>query len=316
MFEYFKISDKKLTKIQDETEANWIHISPPLDLEKLKVFATNEDIPYSHFINSMDINEISRFEISKEGVRLFILNTPTENINVDIDDEAEYVTTPVGIIQTDDKLITISASKNALMDWCTSELILKDIDFSFNTIIVRLFKRNVYMFIYYLKEINKQISKVEKDLKNSSSNEGLNKLLMIQKSLIYFLNDLRTDEAVIDKYKEFLIQRDKYSKHRESIQDIMIEYRQAVDMANVYSNILGNIMSAFGSIISNNLNYVINRLTGITIILMVPTLIVGIYGMNVPLPLENQPNAFLIIFIFTVIITFISIYYFKHKKWM
>ncbi|MCB0511319.1 MAG: magnesium transporter CorA family protein [Bacteroidetes bacterium] len=315
MFLYFKIDNGKLSQIDDASNANWIHITPPFVAKDLEQFALENNIPNSHFTDCMDLYEQSRYEIGKE-LKQIIINTPIYNNEVDVDDEADYLTIPVGIIQTKDKLFTFSAINNPMMDWCTKNILEKELEFTLDTVVLYIFKRTVFYFIFYLREINVQISKIEKNLKHSSSNDGLNKLLKIQKSLIYFLNDLRADELILEKHKETLSTQDNSLKNNKIIRDVMIEYSQAIDMSNVYSSILGNMMSAFGSIISNNLAYVVNRLTGVTIVLMIPTLIAGIYGMNIPLPFQEHPFAFSIVIIITAVVTGISLYYFRHKKWL
>jgi len=315
MFQYFKIAEGKLTQVSEEAEANWIHIASPFEIKDLEQFALKYNIPYTHFTDCMDLYERSRYETSN-NLKQIIINTPTSNTNLEVDDEADYLTIPVGILQSKEKLFTFSTANNPMMDWCTKNLLEKDIKFTFDTIVLYIFKRTVFYFIFYLREINDHISKIEKDLKHSSTNDGLNKLLKIQKSLIYFLNDLRADELILQKHREALVLQDNSPTTNKVIRDVMIEYGQAIDMSNVYSNILGNMMSAFGSIISNNLAYVVNRLTGVTIVLMVPTLIAGIYGMNIPLPFQQEKFSFSIVVLGTAVITALFFYYFRYKKWM
>lgn len=314
MFEYYQLEQKQIKKVSSIDDANWINIVAPFNIDELEQFSNQQNIPLHYFTDCIDMYEKSRFEES-ENTSLIIINTPIENIDFDIEDEAEYITVPVGIIKIKEKILTICAAKNPLLNWCTSyseSIIHEDID----NLILNIFERNVYYFLFFLREINKKISVIEKDLKFSSSNAGLNKLLKIQKALIYFLNDLRADELVLVKLKRSIFFKEEDKRIKTIIQDIMIEYSQAIEMTNVYSTILGNMMSAFGSIISNNLGNVVNRLTSVTIILMVPTLIAGIYGMNIPLPFQEHPYAFTLIVFITIAITFAFIYMFRRKKWL
>jgi magnesium transporter len=315
MFQYYTIDKNSIVKIATAEGANWINIAAPFNLAELEKFAIQEDFPFSYLTDCIDLYERSRYE---EGLhsKLIVINTPIENIDFDIEDEAEYITIPIGIIKKEDKIITISAANNPVIDSCTNNLQNIIHENCLDNLILNIFEKNVYYFLFYLREINKKISLIEKDLKHSSSNAGLNRLLKIQKSLIYFVNDLRADELVLIKLKRNQFFNSKQDLIKEQIQDIMIEYSQALEMSNVYSSILGNMMSAFGSIISNNLGYVVNRLTSVTIILMVPTLIAGIYGMNIPLPFQEHAHSFTLIVLFSIAITLVFIFVFRHKKWL
>ena len=151
----------------------------------------------------------------------------------------------------------------------------------------------------------------------TAQNEDLNKLLQIQKSLVYFVNDLRANEMVMLK-----IQRTDFlgiyenQEARDFLQDIMIDNSQAMEMANVYSNILNGTMDFFNSIISNNLNIVVSRLTSVTIILMIPTIIASFFGMNVPLPFSNDSFSFVGIIVISVLISGLLTFWFRMKKWL
>jgi len=131
------------------------------------------------------------------------------------------------------------------------------------------------------------------------------------------VNDLRADEMVLMKIHRIDFLETKDDAHAENLfQDIMIDNSQALEMANVYSNILGNMMGAFGSIISNNLGHVVNRLTAVTIALMVPTLIAGIYGMNLDLPFQHHKHSFTIVVCISILCTIGFVAFFRRKRWL
>jgi len=315
MFEYYNITTNTVEVVVSLEQSNWVNLVAPFNFEVLEQFAIEQKIPFSFFTDCIDMYEKSRYE-EDENCKLIIINTPIENNDIDMEDEAEYVTLPVGIIKKDNLIITISAVRNPMLSLCTTQSSVLVKDNVLDNLILNLFDRNVYYFLFYLREINKKISAIEKDLKFSSSNAGLNKLLKIQKALIYFVNDLRANELVLVKLRRNNFFHLDNAKIKYEVQDIMVEYSQAIEMSNVYSNILGNMMSAFGSIISNNLGNVVNRLTSVTIILMVPTLIAGIYGMNIPLPFQERPHSFTIIMLLTIAITLAFILVFRRKKWL
>ena len=135
---------------------------------------------------------------------------------------------------------------------------------------------------------------IEKELEKSMKNKELVQLLELEKSLVYFSTSLRSNEAVLEKLMRLEAIK-KYPEDKELLEDVIVENRQAIEMANIYSNILNGVMGAFGSVISNNLNIKMKFLTGITIVLSIPTMISSFFGMNVQVPFSHISGAFLII---------------------
>ena len=176
--------------------------------------------------------------------------------------------------------------------------------------------KNVYYFLHFLKEINIKRNLFEKELYNSMQNAELSKLLNIQKSLVYFVTTLRSNELTMMKIQrtDFLKITDR-EEETDILQDIIVDNSQAMEMSNIYSNILNGTMDAFASIISNNLNFVLKRLTSVTIVLMVPTLVASFYGMNVSLPLEGHNYAFIFTLIMSILLSVLLIGVFVRKKW-
>jgi magnesium transporter len=213
--------------------------------------------------------------------------------------------------------MTVSSVNNPTIEWFEKN-VLKNVQLQNKALfVIRIFERNVYYFLHYLREINKRISQIEKELTYSSRNQELNELLHIQKALVYFANDLRANEMVLMKIqRNDFLELGEDEKTKDLLQDVIIDNSQAVEMANVYSNILGNMMVAFASIISNNLGHVVNRLTAVTIALMLPTLVAGVYGMNVDLPFQHHAHAFTIVIIISILVTIAFVVYFKRKRWL
>jgi magnesium transporter len=316
MIKIYKKTGEDLTVIQQPEKDCWINIAPPFNMEQLEQLSNELKIPFSYIVDCIDQYERSRYE-KQEDTKLIVINTPILNEGFDLEDEATYITIPVGIILIPDIILTVCSVNNPMIEWFEKN-ILKNIDLQNRSLfVIKIFERNVFYFLHYLREINKRISQIEKELNYSSRNQELNKLLHLQKALIYFVNDLRADEMVLLKIQrtDFLNLQDD-DNARELFQDILIDNSQALEMANVYSNILGNMMGAFASIISNNLGHVVNRLTAVTIALMVPTLIAGIYGMNVDLPFQHHPHAFTIVVAISILSTIAFVIYFRKKRWL
>ena len=312
---YKKIGDE-LTVIQQPEKDCWVNIAPPFNMEQLENFAKQLAIPFSYIVDCIDQYERSRYE-KQEDAKLIVINTPILNEGFDMEDEATYITIPVGIILIPNMIVTVCSVNNPMIEWFEKNILKNVQPDNKSLFVIKIFERNVYYFLHYLREINKRISQIEKELNYSSKNQELNKLLHLQKALIYFVNDIRANEMVLMKIQrtDFLNLGDDHDS-KELFQDILIDNSQALEMANVYSNILGNMMGAFASIISNNLGHVVNRLTAVTIALMLPTLVAGIYGMNVDLPFQHHPHAFTIVVIISILFTVLFVVYFRKKRWL
>ncbi len=317
MIKYYKKIDNAIVEIDKPEKDCWINVYPPFDHKHLATLSDAIDIPIDYLLDSIDINERSRFE-QDDNVKLIVINTPIENdMENSIDNDAFYITIPIGIILTNDYNIIISSTQNKVIDWFFS-IAIKHLPANEKAMIVmKIFEKNVFYFTQYLNEINKRRYLVEKELMDSSRNTELAKLLNIQKSLVYFVTDLRANELLMMKIQRtnFLGIKNDEEKN-DYLGDIIIDSSQALEMANVYSNILNGTMDFFGSIISNNLNIVMKRLTSITIILMVPTLIASFYGMNFEsLPLEDKSSGFFIIMILSLVLSLMLYWLFRRIRW-
>jgi magnesium transporter len=312
---YNKIGDELKLIEQPEPDC-WINIAPPFNMEQLENLSNQLDIPFSFIVDCIDQYERSRYE-KQDDAKLIVINTPILNEGFDMEDEATYITIPVGIILIPSMIVTVCSVNNPMMEWFEKNVLKNIKPEDRSNFVIKIFERNVYYFLHYLREINKRISQIEKELNYSSKNQELNKLLHLQKALIYFVNDIRANEMVLMKIQrtDFLNLGDDLDA-KELFQDILIDNSQALEMANVYSNILGNMMGAFASIISNNLGHVVNRLTAVTIALMLPTLVAGIYGMNVDLPFQHHPHAFTIVVIISILVTILFVVYCRKKRWL
>lgn len=317
MIKYYKKIDNAIVEIERPEKDCWINVYPPFDHKRLATLSDAIDIPIDYLLDSIDINERSRFE-QDDNVKLIVINTPIENdMENSIDNDAFYITVPIGIILTQDYNIIISSAQNKVIDWFFSIAIKHLSPAEKAMIVLKIFEKNVFYFIQYLNELNKRRYLIEKELMHSSRNTELAKLLNIQKSLVYFVTDLRANELLMMKIQRtnFLGIKNDEEKN-DYLGDIIIDSSQALEMATVYTNILNGTMDAFGSIISNNLNSVMKRLTSITIILMVPTLIASFYGMNFTnLPLENTAGGFYVIMFLSILISAALYWVFRRIRW-
>ncbi|MDX1684247.1 MAG: magnesium transporter CorA family protein [Saprospiraceae bacterium] len=316
MIHYYTTDKGKLVELDAPQRGCWIHISPPIDVEDLKEISEEHAIPLDFLTDSLDMDERSRYE-KEEDVRLILINSPILNDDEYLDNEAFYITSPIGIILTAKNIFTISPVNAPVIDRFLEGRV-KSVNINReDKFVLQILEQTVFSFLDSLKKLNLKRHLIERELYDSSRTSELQQLLRIEKSLVYFVNSLSSNELLKLKMKrtDFLgLKNDEVLT--DLFEDIIIDNGQALEMANVYTNILSGTMEAYASIISNNLNIFIQRLTVVTIILMVPTLVASFYGMNVPLPFghEESENVFVYIVIVSVIVSLFLAWFFRRKN--
>lgn len=313
MIRYYAQEGGKLTELDNFQHGCWINVSPPIEQEELEELSTRFDFSIDFLIDSLDIDERSRYE--KDGeVRFVLINVPWFN-EADQENEAIYITLPVGIILLGDTIITVCSKENAVLNRFFEGKVKHFNLADHKTFILQIFEQNVYYYLNCLKRLNLKRNIIERELYNSSRNEELKQLLRIEKSLVYFVNALSANDLLNLKMKrlDFLKIADN-EDNSDTFEDIIIDNGQALQMANVYTNILNGTMEAYASIVSNNLNTFIQRLTIVTVVLMVPTLIASFYGMNVPVPFGKSQGSFYFIMIASALISLLLVWFFRRKN--
>lgn len=310
MIQYFK--NKGLEVIQTETPEtdSWVNILPPLKHEEFKKLSRQLHIPLDFLTDSLDIDERTRFE-EENNVRLIIIKTPTENNSFN-DSDAYYITIPICIILTQSQIVTVNSFDNPAIKKFLSTLQNRNTN-NKNMMVLKVFEKVVKNYMDHLKEINQRRNILEQKLIQSSRNEYLLQLMRIQKSLVYLVTAIRSNELLFLKLERtnFL---DLNAQEKEFLEDLIVDNSQALEMANIYTNILSSTLDAFASIIANNQNEVLKRLAMITIVLTFPTLISSLFGMNVPNGFENSPYAFYIVALLSFLISLTIGWFFLRKK--
>jgi len=226
----------------------------------------------------------------------------------------KYETIPTGIIVTDDYFITVCLKHNHILDIFKGNKVKEFYTFKKTRFTFQVLFQIAKDFLKDLRHIDKKSSEVEKTLHKSMKNEELYTLLDLEKSLVFFTTSLKANEIVMEK-----LLRGKYIKmyeeDEELLEDVIIENKQAIEMANIYGTILSGTMDAFASIISNNLNVVMKFLTSVTIIMAIPTMISSFFGMNVPIPyFSDHPLGFLYILLFSLVLCIGTVYFMSKRK--
>lgn len=313
MIRYYTRQDRQLHELEGLAPSCWVNISPPFSQEELEEVAQQFDMPLDFLTDSLDIDERSRYE-KEEDVRLIVINTPIENNNI-TDNDAVFITVPIGIILTPENIITITSQKSSVLQRFLDGRVKNFNPGNHQMFVLQLFEQTVYGYLTCLKLLNMQRNMIEKELYNSSKNKELKALLSLEKSLVFFVSSLSANELLKMKIKRtnFLrIQNDE--ELTDLFEDIIIDNSQALDMANVYTNILNGTMDAYSSIISNNLNVDVRRLTLVTIVLSVPTFIASFYGMNIKLPLQDSPIAVLYVGAISIVLSILVAWYFQRNR--
>ncbi|HZV68210.1 MAG TPA: magnesium transporter CorA family protein [Saprospiraceae bacterium] len=313
MTRYYHIEDGRLTELEKPVLSCWINVTPPFEPGELDSLAEEHSIPIDFLTDSLDIDERSRYE-REDDIRLILVNTPMLN-EIDKENEAIYITAPIGIILTLDHVLTICQYENPILQRFIDGRIKGFDPANEQMFVLKIFEQNVMRFMDSLKKLNIKRNMIEKELYNSSRNSEIQQLLRIEKSLVYFVNTLSSNELLNLKIKRTdFLRLGENEEEAEFFDDIIIDNGQALSMANIYTNILSGTMDAYTSIISNNLGLFIQRLTIITIILMVPTLVASFFGMNVRIPFEDTRGAFYIVLIMATSLSLLLVWFFRRKN--
>lgn len=308
MLTFYKTIDSHTVQIDEAQSGCWINAVHPTEQEIAYLTDTIGVLP--EFVKaSLDEEESSHID-SDEGQTLVIVDYPSaeEDDNVN-ENTLLYTTLPLGVIIMKGYVITISLYENLNIEDMANGRVRGIRTDQKTRFLLLLLLRISQRFLIYLRQIDRISSRTERTLHQSMKNKELIQMLGIEKSLVYFSTSLKTDEVTLNK-----IMRGKfiklYEEDQELLEDVLIEIHQAIEMCNIYSNILSGTMDAFASVISNNLNIVMKVLTVITIVMAIPNIIFSFYGMNVkglPVPVWWFPT--LVAVIACVIATII----FKHK---
>ena len=286
MINIWKNSENGLTRSAILEKGCWIEVTNPNELEKTTL-REEYKIPEDLILDIMDEDERPRIERFDESVCL-ITRVPV----FDKTREVSYFTLPLGIIKTNSIIITICAQVvPSISDFTTAPGRIIDIS-NPASFVIQVLMRAMHYYLSFLKTINRQTGMIENELQQSVRNTELIGLLRLEKSLVFFTTSLRGNELLLEKFERFIFPGLK-EKQLEDLEDLRTENRQAIEMTNIYSNILSGMMDAYASVISNNLNVVMKRLTLISIVLMIPTFVASLYGMNLSfLPFQNSRWAF------------------------
>ena len=296
MIEFMKYSHNSFVLVSKPEKNSWINVLNPNESDFLTIKSIVK-IPQEVILSLQDKDEMPTIE-EQDKHTFIILRTPNKL------SELRYTTVPLGIILTEDYIITICFHKNDVLEK------LKQ-NFSASTkgdLVLRLMFMSSKVYLNYLNEINSTIDHIESQIYKSQKNREITRLLGIEQSLVYFNTSLESNMILLNK----IASNSNFNKKdaKQFLSEIEDETRQAIEMTKIYTNIMSNLMDAFASMISNNLNIVMKLLTSITILISVPTLIASFYGMNVELPFQRSPHSFVIVLGMSIFFAIVFLVYF------
>ena len=299
--------DKNLTAIKEWQPNCWIQVTCPTD-EDQQELEPRFNIPDYFLSDISDTDERARYEYD-DGWMLIILRIPYVK---EVRSRTPYTTVPLGIIHKRDVTITVCYYEtNMMIDFVSYQQKRGQGFTDYVDLIFRLFLSSAVWYLKRLKQISLLIEKAKHNLDHGVNNESLIGLSRLQDSLTYFITSIRGNETLLSKLK-FKLQVDELDA--DLIEDVNIEMSQARETTNIYSDILESTMDTYSSIINNNMNTTMRTLTSISIVMMLPTLISSLFGMNLINGMENYPYGFIIAIIISILVSGFTWWILRFKR--
>ncbi len=309
MIKILQTKNEQLVPIEEVSDGAWINVVNPSDEEIERLLSWG--IPKDFITYPLDLDERSRTE-KDDGYTLILLRVP---LYQSWDEDIPYIAIPLGIIFNDQHIVTICRYENDLINSIMTKNGKYFSTVKRNRFILQIMLANANHFLSYLRSIQKLIDRIEDELQRSIRNKEVLELLKYQKCLEYFSTALRSNEIMFER-----LQRNKFftifPDDSDLLDDVIIENQQAIEMTSIAGNLLSQMMDAYASIIQNNQNIIFKIMTAWTIILSLPSIVSGFFGMNVGLPISSNPNAFNILVGISAAIMLAVIIFFKKINWL
>jgi len=298
----------KLEETEELKRGAWINLTHPTE-DEIKYICGKLEIEEDFVRYPLDYEEQSRIDV-EDDLTLFVIDIPVIDNSKD---ETLYTTIPLGLIVVrDDYFITVSLKKNRVIEDFEKGKVKGFFSYKKTRFILQIFYLTASYYLDTLKKLNRESENTVDLLQKSMKNKELTRLLGIEKSLVYIATSLKSNENVMEKTLRGKIIK-LYDEDEDILEDSITENRQAMEMTKIYSDILSSTMDAYASMISNNLNVVMKFLASVTILLSIPTFIASFWGMNVPVPLAQNPFGFLGIFGGSFLICLLAFIWLKKK---
>ncbi len=308
MIKVIKTIDNNQVALDIPEKGCWIHMVAPT-IDEINQISEITKVESEMLKVALDDEERSHIDFEDEAT-LIIVDIPYVTIE---GSTTVYNTMPLGILHTDDYIITVTLVESPLPLMFIDGKV-KDFYTNKKTrFIFQLLYKNAAMYLRYLRNIDKSTNSLNSEMQKSYKNKELFNLMALEKSLVYFSTSLRGNEIVLEKLMKVSFIR-KYHEDEELLDDVIIENKQAIEMCSIYRDILSGMMDAYASIISNNLSIVMKFLAAVTIVISLPTLITSAWGMNVNVPWGSSPRGFIFVGSIAIGIAILSVIWLWKRK--
>lgn len=309
MIQLFQTIKTQLNEVSSLAEGVWINIVDPT-LEERNWIEENAPLVAEYLSDSLDLDELSRVE-KEDDYLLVVIRLPHFR---GVEHDSPFTTIPLLIIQTETNIFTICKEENVIIQEFIRERIKGFSTAKKNKFLLQLMFKTAGKYLLHLRNINKIVERLEDELESSLRNREIFELLKYEKALIYYMTALQANGAMMERLRRLRIFA-AFEEDEDLLEEVMIENQQAIQMTNITTRVLGQMMEAYSSVINNNMNNVMKTLTFVTICLAIPTLFASLYGMNVPLPFAETTTAFWFILTLSATLVLVVFFMFRRLRW-
>jgi magnesium transporter len=310
MLAILKTTPTGLERLEEFEPGSWIDLVSPTE-EELERVSRELCIPLDLLRGPLDEEEKSRLDI-EDGLTHVIVDIP---ILVRTEEDQGYDTIPLGMLVHPDYFITTCLRPNPILGEFERDTVRGFATFKKTRFLFQILQQITAFYLRYLSRIDRETEKLERELRVSMKNAEIFDLLGLQKSLVYFTTSIHSNEAVLQKLLRTKSLK-MYEEDEDLLEDVIVENKQASEMAKIYADTLSAMMDAFTSVISNNLNGVMKFLTSVTILLSIPTIVASIWGMNVDLPFQQYAHAFTLTIVIWLVISLAFAVVFWRRRYL
>ena len=304
MLKRFDIKDGVVVPVEDKNSRIMVFISP--EKEEIAYLTQNFRLDEHTLASSLDPDELSRLEFEHDHFAV-IFKRPR---NYSSQEQFLFKVSSIGVFLFKECMIILVSEDIPLFDGKQSFKMHTMLD-----VMLKLFYRSIAHFLQHLRIINMVSDEIEQKVNTSMENKFLIHMFTLEKSLVYYLNAINSNAMVVEKIRNNASRIGFSQENLELLEDIHIENNQCLKQTEIYSNIISSMMDARASIVNNNLNSLMKTLNVLTIAIMVPTFVVSAFSMNVSIPFQKYPNAFVMVMALSALALFAFLVFFRYKRW-
>lgn len=311
MMTMYRTDNRVLHEVDEIEEGVWINLTNPT-MEESQEVAEHFDMDIADVRAALDEEESSRIEL-EDGYTLILVDIPATEIR---HEAKNYTTIPLGILLTQDCIVTVCTEETQILQHFIQRRVREFSTKKKMRFVYQILFRTSAMYQSTLRIIDKKRTEIEENVGDKTEDQDLIQLHELESTLVYFATSLRANSVVLERLSRYK-RLEQYPEDTELLDDVIIENQQAIEMTSIYRDIINGTRELLSAVINNRLNNVMKYLTSITIVMAIPTIISGIYGMNVDarwMPLSTTPYGFLIICLIIVAVCIAAMVFLWKKK--